>query len=376
MLQRSASVAYGATLALGSRVLKLVAGPQPREQHIDRRHPTEPPGFRTKVASSWRQTLHVARESGEPASIVHVLMALLPTHRAHPPRGILHLSRRVEQRLAQLRTVKQFAATEDPVEAVHQLRVASRRIRTFVDLFGPYVDPGLVESLHKPLCRITRAVRELRDTDVQMARLRTKWATTSDAPQREALGYLLDRAKERRRKLARRAQRALSRQSFDALAPPLREMLDAVALRARAPSMTYGVMAELAFRPVVEAARAAVPHPLSTEEAEQWHRFRLALKRFRYAAELLEPELGASYLEMQRRLKKLQESLGDYQDSVLFEQAVLKHTSRLDDGADSELVRGLRALVVRSGEERHEHLARCREHCALLAGPQLFATIE
>jgi CHAD domain-containing protein len=176
--------------------------------------------------------------------------------------------------------------------------------------------------------------------------------------------------------LARKAQRTLSRQDFDALAPPLREMLDAVALRARAPSMTYGVMDTLAFRPVAEAARAAVPCPVSAQDALQWHRFRLAVKRLRYAAELLEPELGASYAEMQRRVKKLQESLGNDQDSVVFEQTVLKNYSKLSDDGDSQLVRGLRALVKRAGEERHEHLMRCRTHCALLAGPQLFATIE
>jgi CHAD domain-containing protein len=362
-------VASGVTLALRSRILGLVAEPRPQGKHVDR-------GVEGKGTSSWRQTVQVSRESGEPASIVNVLMALLPTHRAQPPRGILHLSRRVEQRFAQLRTMKPFAATEDPVEAIHQLRVASRRIRAFVDLFAPFVDLELARSLNKPLRRITHAVRDLRDTDVQVARLHTKLATTSDDAQREALRYLLDRARKRRRKLARKAQRKLSRQDFDALAPPLREMLDAVALRARAPSMTYTVMAALAFRPVVEAARAAVPHPVSTDDAPQWHRFRLAVKRLRYAAELLEPELGASYTEMLGRVKKLQEALGNHQDSVIFEQTVLERYSKLDDGGDSPLVRGLRALAQCAGEERQAHLARCREQCVLLVGPELFKMLE
>jgi CHAD domain-containing protein len=186
---------------------------------------------------------------------------------------------------------------------------------------------------------------------------------------------LVDWTKKRQKKLCRRAERALARQDFDALAAPLREMLDAVALRAQAPSMTYGLLAELAFRPVSEAAQAAVPTSVASDEAERWHSFRLALKRLRYAAELLEPELGPAYNEHYRHVKKLQQLLGDLQDNLLLQQTVLKH-SKLGRQGDPELASGLQTLLDQTRQQHRQHLERCREYCTRWVGPHLFGPVS
>jgi CHAD domain-containing protein len=203
---------------------------------------------------------------------------------------------------------------------------------------------------------------------VQITRLRAQLTKTVDESERVALCHLLDWANKRRKKLARRAEQTLSGQDFDALAPPLREMLDAVALRAQAPSMTYSLLAELAFRPVSEAARSVAPSSAATPEAECWHDLRLALKRLRYAAELLEPELGPTYEDHHHRAKQLQQLLGDLQDGVVFERIVRKRKSKARRRNDRELVQGLQALLDRATQQHLQLVERCREHCAQPAG--------
>src|SRR4051812_41121862 len=77
----------------------------------------------------------VRRSPSKPLSIFDV--TAVDTHREAPSLSD-HLAKIVHKRLSQLEEVKHFETAEDPVEAVHDLRVASRRLRAFVDVFEPW----------------------------------------------------------------------------------------------------------------------------------------------------------------------------------------------------------------------------------------------
>lgn len=293
-----------------------------------------------------------------------------------PSPGVLHLSRAVELHLAQLLKLKDFKNARDPIEAVHQLRVTSRRLRTFVDMFAPFADPVQVRAVRTSLREITRAVRDLRDADVQAEALQQRSKQASSERERIAVNHLLDRVRRRRRSLARRAKKRLDKLEMGQLGVALRGLLDQVARRVEAPSGSYQLVAEVAYRPILDEARALAPGALDRPTAEALHRFRLALKQLRYAAELIEPALGNRFDAIHDHAKRLQSVLGEHQDWVEFEKLVAKrHKKALKSGRDT-LARGLGGILEGACRERELCRSRCLEECARLPGSALFAGLS
>jgi CHAD domain-containing protein len=295
-----------------------------------------------------------------------------PEERPVPP-GVLHMSLAVEQRVAQLQRLQDFAHTRDPIEAVHQLRVASRHLRAFVDMFAPFVDPALVRSVRGPLGQITRAVRDVRDADVQAQGLEARLRTATSEAERIAVNHLLDRVHKRRVSRAARAEKRLKKLDFGQLAVTLRTMLDQVALRAQAPSASYRLVAEVAYQPIVEEARAAAPDLSEPPSAVALHEFRLALKKLRYGSELIQPALGDRFDAIRDHAKALQGMLGEHQDCVEFERLVSKRHAKAVKSGRSTLAAGLEGILDRTRRERELCRHRCIEECSRLPGSHLFA---
>jgi CHAD domain-containing protein len=67
------------------------------------------------------------------------------------------------------------------------------------------------------------------------------------------------------------------------------------------------------YRSVIKAGRRTEKSPV----AEQYHRLRLRCKRLRYVLEFSSSVGGKGLKPYRRRLKKLQDLLGDYNDSVV-----------------------------------------------------------
>ncbi|HEU5074412.1 MAG TPA: CHAD domain-containing protein [Polyangiaceae bacterium] len=293
-----------------------------------------------------------------------------------PGPGVLHLSRTVELHLGQLQKFHNFARAHDPVEAVHQLRVTSRRLRTFVEMFAPFADPALVRRVRAPLRQVTRAVRDLRDADVQVQGLEERLKKASSEPERVAVNHLIDRVRRRRRSYVERAEKRLRKLELGELATSLRGMLDQVAHRAEAPSASYRLVAEIAYQPIVDEARALAPRDSGVPTPEALHEFRLALKQLRYAAELIEPALNGRFVTVHEHAKRLQSMLGEHQDWVEFEKLVSKrHGKAVREGRET-LALGLEGILKEAKHQRELCRSHCLEECARLPGSALFSGLS
>jgi hypothetical protein len=80
---------------------------------------------------------------------------------------------------------------DDP-EAVHQMRVALRRVRSDLRTFAPLVDPAARTELQERIRPVAAALGAVRDRDVLLERFGPRVAALSDAPDREAGERLLD----------------------------------------------------------------------------------------------------------------------------------------------------------------------------------------
>ena len=196
------------------------------------------------------------------------------------------------------------------VEGIHQARVASRRLRELVPaLTGPRDEPE-ARRLRRALREVTRLLGRSRELDVA---LHTLEAIEARAP---ALAEPAAAVREHIVRERAEAGRAVHARAASVDAGALASGILAMAARREAPAALRGCARRVAARlgrrageletAVVAAGLIFAPGPL--------HAVRIALKKFRYALEVAE-RLGRFRLTgTMRRLKDLQNLLGDLHD--------------------------------------------------------------
>ncbi len=211
-----------------------------------------------------------------------------------------------------------------PERAIHQARVATRRLRSDLKTFGPVLDPVWTRHTRAELKWMGMVLGAVRDIDVLSKRFQSGSVTDRDCLGEDELRFRLEaRRRDHSGELARalRSERYLN----------LLDRLDAGASSPRFYSnhrsrKTGGRM----FAPN-DLARRALPHLLGTHwkrlrrrvkkagsrpSDTQLHQIRIASKQLRYGAELAEPVLGKSARRTARRAEDVQTILGDHHDAV------------------------------------------------------------
>lgn len=288
--------------------------------------------------------------------------------------------------LALLRTAaeaRERLDDEDDADALHDFRVAVRRLRSWLRAARPCLDGGVPPKRWRQLRRVAGGTSDARDAQVHLAWLREQRGLRRG---RRAAGtrWLTERL-ERERTGADAAAVAEAARTFDRLRGPLADTLGTYTVTYRVDSPPPPTLAA-ALAPIVRdhvetlRERLAAVHDLD-DEAEA-HEARIAGKRLRY---LLEPVAahveGAP--ESIRLLRSLQGMLGDVHDAHVFaaqvagaageagaEQARREADAVLGgDAGDDDEIRRVRsldpqpgllavALLVREhGEERFGEVA-------------------
>jgi len=203
----------------------------------------------------------------------------------------------------------------EDIEDLHQLRVATRRLRAYLRAARPIVDREWAEELRAELGWLGAALGPARDLDVLVARLEEDVAGL-DAD--EEAGRRLIEGLQRERMTARDAVvEALSSERYLALL----DRLEGLAVDAVPPGRKDVSLRGLARRELRRTRRAAAS--LSAEPADaELHDLRIRAKRVRYALELAEHELGRKGARAIRAAKAVQDVLGEHQDSTVAEERV------------------------------------------------------
>jgi CHAD domain-containing protein len=199
------------------------------------------------------------------------------------------------------------------VDHVHPTRVAIRRLRSTMRVFAPVFDPAARLGLEPELAWYAALLGEVRDREVQRARLADAVAAL---PAELVLGpvaaHIDDELRSELNEHHRHLVAALDDQRYAALRAAV------VELAARPPYQTVPTTDLLMRR--TKSARRKAKHRLATAvtttDADALHRARKASKRARYAAELVTP-LSSKADRWVSHLKDVQDALGAHQDSVL-----------------------------------------------------------
>jgi CHAD domain-containing protein len=228
-----------------------------------------------------------------------------------------------------LRANRDGAASAD-VDAVHDMRVATRRLRSALRTFRPVLRRW--QPVRDELKWLANALGEVRDGDVMSARL----AAELDAqppelvvgPVRNRLRLAGDLAKARRALAA-----ALDSPRYRRLLVTLDDLV------ATGPSRRLG-RARLR-RAVRRDLRRADERLTNARGDDELHEARKAYKRARYAVEVLRPVDGKPANRLRTRLGELQDVLGDHQDAVVTAALLRRQAMRAFAGGENTFTYGL-----------------------------------
>jgi CHAD domain-containing protein len=206
-------------------------------------------------------------------------------------------------------------------DGVHQMRVACRRMRSTFQSFRALLDRPRTDDLVVELRWLAGELGGARDLEVQEQRI---GAAVAALPPEIALGPVAARTTRffatRRGHAGATAAAALDGDRYLALLDAVDALLADPPLTERAAEPATVVLPELlgkALRRAHRALRAAHAHAPGHERDEQLHEMRKAAKRLRYAAEASTPALGKDAKKLVKRVKAVQELLGEHQDSVV-----------------------------------------------------------
>lgn len=243
----------------------------------------------------------------------------------------------------------------DLPDAVHQMRVAARTLRSALRTFSPLVDATWSERLRAELAWAADALGEARDTEVLLARL-DEHAAALDPAQAERAVPVIDAWLRARLEAAREA--ALAELRTERHVRLLTELVEA----ARAPRFTGRAQRRAAnvFPPLVDKAWRKLGKAVEVLEpdgpTEDWHRARIRAKRARYAAEAVAPVLGAAAERRAEALERVTDLLGDHQDASVAQVMLARLAGHTDVDGRTGFALGLLSAV----EARREHEDRER----------------
>jgi CHAD domain-containing protein len=229
----------------------------------------------------------------------------------------------------------------DP-EELHQMRVATRRLRAILRTARAMFAAAPIAALREDLAWLGSALGVRRDLDVLREHLESELANLDPRDRRAGRALLrrLERARERGRDTL---LAALDSPRYVALIDRIEETI------ANPPVVEPDVsLPEVAARAFKKLRRSVSALPEAPSD-DALHAVRIKAKRARYATELALPEAGRAAERLVGRLKHLQDVLGVHQDAVVAETR-LRELAGARTGPAAGVVAGL--LVERQRARR------------------------
>jgi CHAD domain-containing protein len=265
------------------------------------------------------------RRAGRAAKLERALVGWLPKAPNRP--ALTASSSAGEVALAYLRAHTEALTALDPMvrldepEAVHQMRVAARRLRSTLRSFRDVLALEDTRELSAGLQWLGRVLGAARDGEVLADHLD---AGLRRAPVELRLGPVQARIQGHfasQRAAARTGLLAvLDSERYFSLLDDLDALLAAPPLTAQAGRPATSVLpaaARRARRQMDRRMRRAWQAAPGAARNEALHRARKSARRARYASEAMVPAIGGNARRLARQMKRIQSVLGDHQDSVI-----------------------------------------------------------
>jgi len=262
----------------------------------------------------------------------------------------------------------------EDAEELHDMRVATRRLRAALDVFADILPPQFA-ALSPELAWLAQVLGTVRDLDVQLDRLdsspewQSAWpsAPGTTAPVDE-LRAVMTRERDRARAIL---LHALDSPRYERLTSGLMALAQqgagqrSAAGHLPATGVLPGLI-EQRHRAAVKAARRA----RRSGEAADFHKLRIRCKRLRYALEFVQEVYGEPATHFIRRLARLQDLLGGLQDCEVSMERLHSLATRAQPPLSRASVFLMGTVAEESRREGEGLLGRARTRVKVLKGDE------
>ncbi len=204
----------------------------------------------------------------------------------------------------------------EDIEAIHRMRVASRRLRAALPLFGPAISAKKHLIWIKHISRLTKALGAARDSDVQIDHLNEYYQGLPPGPARPGARRLLLRLRQQRQKLQSAVNDALDdviqSSILMEMERKLRPIIEDLQGIPQTPELCS--LASNAIREKLQLFLEYEPYIDQPEAKEELHAMRIAAKRLRYTLEIFSPLYDSELKSYLKVMRQVQELLGDIHD--------------------------------------------------------------
>jgi len=225
----------------------------------------------------------------------------------------------------------------EDMEDVHQMRVATRRMRSIFSLLDEHYKAKIIKPYTVQLKIIAGNLGAIRDLDVMIDNLQ-KFRKSRPADDKTAIDTIVQKLDKKRKKARKRFMTMVESKTYRRFVRDFTEFLT---------HETRGIVSiknDLVPNEVRHVAPVILHQHLANvraydsyiEEApvELLHQLRIEFKRLRYAVMFFEDVLGKSIEDFIVELKNMQDHLGRLNDIVVA-QAVLSALKKLDEAEEA-----------------------------------------
>ncbi|KAF0221165.1 MAG: CHAD domain-containing [Geobacteraceae bacterium] len=208
------------------------------------------------------------------------------------------------------------------LDDIHDLRVASRRLREGLTLFAPIYPAKGIAPLVKKVKQVTTLLGEMRNTDEALLFFKAL-SDELDAVCRGALTDLLTEFKKRREKEEETLRERLESPEPKSFRSSFRKVVRTPFLFfppsvSADPFSTISAYAKESMQQRIAEVLELLPQARGEENIDAQHRLRIAVKHFRYRMEIFSFLVGGGYQELHGAVRGYQDVLGKMHDLDVF----------------------------------------------------------
>ncbi|MEI7832306.1 MAG: CHAD domain-containing protein [bacterium] len=275
----------------------------------------------------------------------------------------------------------------EDIECVHRMRVASRRVRTALNLFADCFPAKRVAQWQEQIKGITKALGAARDTDVQLEVLHELLAEAPEQRYLPGIRRVILRLEQRRKRLQVRLIAALDRLEERKTLPEMEGALRQQRIHAQLHQVS-GTPPQLYRRAqatLIAQLEVMLGYELYLDKPERMlelHAMRIAAKHLRYSLQIYGPIYDGELKEFFTVVRKLQDILGEIHDCdvwagwlPIFAEEELQRVRQYygHTRTFAPLRPGLTWLAENRAASRNKHHAKLNEYWQEIEEQQLWS---
>jgi CHAD domain-containing protein len=222
----------------------------------------------------------------------------------------------------------------DDIEALHDMRVATRRLRSAFEVFRDAFEPKALKPYLKGLRATGRALGSVRDLDVLMEKAQS-YIESIPKDKYHDLAPMFEDWNEKREAARVKMFRYLASEGYQTFKYNFNIFLNTPGVGVRKYSseqptpLLVGELAPVLIYTYLASVKAYEPY-LENPSLERLHSLRIEFKKLRYTVEYFQEILGESAKEVIDDLKKVQDHLGDLNDARIASEILQKYIDSVE----------------------------------------------